>query len=166
MTPEPDDDGSLYRLFGFALFVGISFRKKAVLGCLRKKFTILERNSYRVQLKVLKSLLENDKSCLPACVKFQDRGKMMFPHRKLLPFCRVFSLGIKTYLNPFMYNLLGRKVIQVNINIMCMCLVKAYILKQKVQRSNPLSFLYMYTRFLTTPTCRGTCSKAFNSESR
>jgi hypothetical protein len=27
---EPDDDTSLYRLFGFALFVGINSRKKMV----------------------------------------------------------------------------------------------------------------------------------------
>ena len=121
MTPEPDDDGSLYRLFGFSLFVGINFRKKAVHGSLRKIFTTCKRNSYSLQLNALKSLLETDKSCLPACVKFQDRGKMMFPHRDLLPFCRECSLGIKTYLNPSMYNSLGRKVMQVRMEIVCVC---------------------------------------------
>ncbi len=115
MTPEADDDVSLYRLFGFSLFAGIKFRKKAVYGRLRKKFTSSKRSSYRLQLQALKSLLESDKSCLPACLKFQDRGKMMFPHRDLLPFCRDCSLGIKTYLNPSMYNSLGRKVMQVSI---------------------------------------------------
>ena len=116
MIPEPDDDVSLYRLFGFSLFAGISFRKKAVYGRLRKKFTRSKRNSYRFQLQALKSLLESDKSCLPACVKFQDRGKMMFPHRDLLPFCRDCSLAIKTYLNPSMYNSLGRTVMQVSVH--------------------------------------------------
>lgn len=106
MNPEPCDDVSLYRLFGFSLFAGIRFRKKAVYGRLRKRFT-----KTRLQLQVLKSLLESDKSCLPACVKFQDRGKMMFPHR----FCRECSLGIRTYLNPSMYNSLGRKVMQVSM---------------------------------------------------
>ncbi len=47
-------------------------------------------------------------------VKFQDRGKMMFPHRDLLPFCRDCSLGIKTYLNPSMYSSLGRNFLQVS----------------------------------------------------
>jgi len=117
MTPEPDDDASLYRLFGFSLFAGINFRKKAVYGRLRKKFTASKRGSYKLQLQALKSLLESDKSCLPACLKFQDRGKMMFPHKDLLPFCRDCSLGIKTYLNPSMYNSLGRKVMQVSMHI-------------------------------------------------
>ena len=119
MTPEPDDDVSLYRLFGFSLFAGISFRKKAVHGSLRKKFTRSKRNSYRLHLKALESLLEYDKSCLPACVKFQDRGKMRFPYSGLLPFCRECSLGIKTYLNPSLYNSVGREVMQVSI--ICVC---------------------------------------------
>ena len=32
---EPDDDTSLYRLFGFALYVGISSRNKIVFGRLK-----------------------------------------------------------------------------------------------------------------------------------
>lgn len=120
--PEPDDDTSLYRLFGFSLFAGISFRKRVVHGRLRKRFTRLKRNYYGLQLKLLKTLLENDKSCLPACLKFQDRGKMMFPHRDLLPFCRECSLVIKTYLNPSMYTSIGRNVMQVRMSTMCTCI--------------------------------------------
>lgn len=113
MAPEADDDVSLYRLFGFSLFTGISFRKKAVYGRLRKRYTRATRASYKVQLKDLKSLLENDKNYLPACIKFQDSGRMLFPHRDLLPFCRDCSVGIQSYLNPSMYNMLDRKVKQV-----------------------------------------------------
>ena len=56
MAPEPDDDASLYRLFGFSLFAGINFRKKAVYGRLRKKFAASKRGLYKLQLQALKSL--------------------------------------------------------------------------------------------------------------
>lgn len=109
-TPEPDDDVSLYRLFGFSLFAGISFRKRVLCGPLRRK---LSAAKYRLQLQVYQSLIEDDKSCLPACIKYQDRGKMTFPRKDMLPFCRDCSVAIKTYLNPSMYHSLGRTLMQV-----------------------------------------------------
>ena len=35
---ESDDDASLYRLFGFSLFVGMQFRKKTLYGRLRHHY--------------------------------------------------------------------------------------------------------------------------------
>ena len=36
-TPQADDDKSLYRLFGFSLFVRIRFRKRVSCGQLRRR---------------------------------------------------------------------------------------------------------------------------------
>ncbi len=113
--PQPDDDVSLYRLFGFSLFAGISFRKRAVFGRLRKHYTVTKRRAFHIQLRMLQSLVEKEKSVLPACIKLQDRGRMTFPHKDILPFCRDCSLAIKTYLNASMYSSLGRKVIIVQV---------------------------------------------------
>ena len=71
-VPEADDDASLYRLFGFALHVGMKFRKKATHGHLRSCFCLSRRRQYAMELAVLKTLVETDKSILPAVVRFQD----------------------------------------------------------------------------------------------
>ena len=96
-TVEPDDDVSLYRLFGFALFAGIRARKSIAFGKHRKKFTQERRRKYAVDLQILESLVETDKSVLPACIHMQDRGKMMFPERSFLPFARDCSREIKKH---------------------------------------------------------------------
>ena len=85
-APEDDDDGSLYRLFGFALHVGIKFRNKALYGHLQSWFRPERRRRYGLELTALKRLVETDKSVLLAVVKLQDRGKMTFPYQILLPF--------------------------------------------------------------------------------
>ena len=111
---EPDDDTSLYRLFGFALYAGISARKKVVFGKLKK---VRSRDSRRKSCKILnilQSLIEEDKSVLPACIKFQDRGKMIFPEHNFLPFARSCSQKIKRFLKPSKYKLLGRKLLLVS----------------------------------------------------
>lgn len=110
-TPETDDDGSLYRLFGFALHVGIKFRNKVLHGRLRSWFRPEKRRRYGLELTTLKSLVETDKSVLPAVVKFQDRGKMTFPHQILLPFMRKCSESIKSTLNCKNFKLQGRTII-------------------------------------------------------
>jgi len=38
------------------------------------------------ELNALKQIVETDKYILPAVIKFQDQGKMTFPHYTLLPF--------------------------------------------------------------------------------
>lgn len=107
---ESDDDASLYRLFGFSLFVGMQFRKKTLYGCLRHHYLPSKRRQYRLELQVMKSLVETDKSVCPAVIKFQDRGKMTFPHQALFPFLRKCSIAIKTHLNRKQFLLQGRKV--------------------------------------------------------
>ena len=73
---DPDDDTSLYRLFGFGLFASMRLRKRVICGKLRKRATAERRREYYTQLQILKSLVESDKSFLPACVRVQDRGKI------------------------------------------------------------------------------------------
>ena len=108
---EPDDDTSLYRLFGFALFVGISSRKKIVFGRLKKVRTRESRKQAYTLMTILQSLVEKDKSHLPACIKFQDRGKMTFPDHDFLPFARSCSHEIKKILRPSKYHILGRRLL-------------------------------------------------------
>ena len=66
---------------------------------------------YAAELKILKELVETDKSDLPAIVRFQDHGKMTFPHRILLPFMRNCSVAIKHHLNCKQFKTQGKKVI-------------------------------------------------------
>ena len=40
---------------------------------------------------MLKGIVETGKSVIPATIKFQDRGKMIFPHKALMPFMRKCS---------------------------------------------------------------------------
>ena len=56
-------------------------------------------------------LPETNKAILPAIIAYQDRGRMSFPHRDLMPFCRRCSTAIKTWLNPTKYHMMKRKVI-------------------------------------------------------
>ena len=100
---------SLYCLFGFALHVGMKFRKKATHGYLRSCFCPSRRRQYALELGVLKTLVETDKSILPAVVRFQ--GKMTFPHQVLLPFIRKCSILIKLILNCKQFKLQGKTVI-------------------------------------------------------
>ena len=77
----------------------MQFRKKAAYGRLRSCFLPIKRRRYLDELNVLKHLVETDKSVLPAVIKFQDRGKMTFPHHALLPFMQRCSRAIKAHLN-------------------------------------------------------------------
>ena len=110
-VPEADDDASLYCLFGFALHVGMKFRKKTTYGHLCSYFCPSRRKQYAVKLAVLKTLVETDKSILPAVVRFQDRGKMTFPHQVLLPFMCKCSRLIKLTLNCKQFKLQGKIII-------------------------------------------------------
>ena len=102
---------SLYRLFGFSLFASIRFRRKVVFGKLRKHSTTKRKKSYCAQLQILQSLLETDKTILPAALKYQDRGRMIFPNRLLLPFCKEVSKVMRTTLCGEGYKSNGRQII-------------------------------------------------------
>jgi len=110
-VPEADDDASLYRLFGFSIHVGIKFRKRALYGRLRSHFQVARKKQYAKELLILKGIVEKDRSVLPGVIKFQDQGKMTFPHQALLPFMRKCSKAIKATLNCKQFQLLGKSVI-------------------------------------------------------
>ena len=119
-TPvTPDDDVSLYRLFGFSLHVSILFRSRSCWSRSRvaKRYTLEKKQKLRKQLSVLKLLVESDKTVIPAILKKQDRGRMKFPHHRLLPFCRACSVKIKSTLNMQALLKDGRKISKV---IKCM----------------------------------------------
>ena len=80
---------------------------------LRGAYALLTRQRKRTQLVMLN---ETDKIFAPACIKFQDRGKMKFPCRTMLPFCQMCSIAIKTYLNQKVYYQLGREIIMVGFH--------------------------------------------------
>ena len=119
---EPDDNASLYRLFGFSLFIAIKFRKKTLYGQLRRHYHPSRRRHYALEFKMLKSIVETGKSVLPATIKLQDRGKMTFPHKVLIPFMRKCSRAIKNHLNYKQYKIQGRRII---------LLTKQFVLKDE-----------------------------------
>ena len=82
-----------------------------------KRYTSQKKRKFMNQLSVLKLLVETDKTIIPAILKKQDRGRMKFPHRNLLPFCRACSLKIKSTLNMQALLKDGRKISKVK-NIM------------------------------------------------
>ena len=116
-NPQADDDTSLYRVCGFSMFARIRFRKRVLFGRLRNRYSYEHRRTLRREYALLASLVECDKTVLPACIKFQDRGKMTFPHHSFLPFARVCSQVIKTYLNDTAYKRYGRRVVQVHVDV-------------------------------------------------
>ena len=59
---------------------------------------------------MLQSLLETDKSSLPAVIRLQDRGRMSFPHRILIPKC---SVAIKSKMNAKLFKTCGYEMIKV-----------------------------------------------------
>lgn len=115
MSVVPDDDVSLYRLFGFSLHASCKFRSRSCWSRSRvsKRYTILKKRNLRKQLSVLKLLIEEDKSVIPAILSKQDRGRMKFPTQKFLPFCRKCSVQIKGTLNLSSLLKDGRKISKV-----------------------------------------------------
>ena len=80
-------------------------------GRLRSYFQAAHKKQYAKELVVLKSIVEKDKSVLPGVIKYQDRGKMTFPHQALLPFMRKRSKVIKATLNCKHFRSVGRLAI-------------------------------------------------------
>ena len=121
-TPvTPDDDVSLYRLFGFSLHVSIQFRNHSCWSRSRvaKRYTLEKKQKLRKQLSVLKLLVESDKTVIPAILKQQDRGRMKFPNHHLLPFCRSCSVKIKSTLNMQALLKDGRNISKVKMMNTC-----------------------------------------------
>ena len=97
------------------------------------------QKSFRL-LKILQSLVEKDKSVLPAFIKFQDRGKMTFPERNFLPSARSCSYEIKKILKPSKYKLLGRKLLLVSINTLKLKIYLLTVCPTYVNRSQNKRF--------------------------
>ena len=83
-------------------------------GKLRKRASVQSRKELFLQFKILKSLVEKDKSVLPACISLQNRGNITFPHQSFLPFARNCSSEIKKYLNTSTFKKHGCKVMLVS----------------------------------------------------
>ena len=92
-----------------------------VFGRLKKLRSRDSRQQAYKLMKILLSLVEKDKTVLPACIKFQDRGKMMFPERNFLPFARLCSQEIKKHLKPSKYHVLGHKLVLVRAIVCIVC---------------------------------------------
>lgn len=138
----PDDDVSLYRLFGFSLHVSIQFRSRSCWNRSRvaKRYTLEKKQKFRKQLSMLKVLVESDKTVIPAILKKQDRGRMKFPHRLLLPFCRACSVKIKSTLNMQALLKDGRKISKV---ILCTYTSMSVAIQDGFFCTFPLQSLYV-----------------------
>ena len=120
----PDDDVALYRFFGLSLHASIIVCKprkwshhRTRANSVRRRvnpFSVQERKKRSIQFHVLEHLLETDKTAIPAILKRLDRGRMTFPHRMMLPFCRSCSLLIKKSLNLPAFLKDGRKISKVS----------------------------------------------------
>ncbi len=92
---------------------------------------------------MLKVLVESDKTVIPAILKKQYRGRMKFPHRRLLPFCRACSVKIKSTLNVQTHLKDGRKISKVS-NITSMSIVTQGVL-HSTKKGIPLPLQTIYT---------------------
>ena len=115
----PDDDITLYRLFGFSLHASIHSGTQICTSKFTKRYTVLNRRNIRKQLSVLKQLLEEDKTRIPAVLAKQDRGRMKFPNMMVLPYCRSCSILIKKTLNLPALMRGSRKISGVRNVMMC-----------------------------------------------
>ncbi len=81
----PDDDVSLYRFFGFSMHASIIARKpikwKHKKRIQKRNHSTKKRNKMNVQLLLLQSLSEKDKTSIPVTLKRMDRGRLTFPHK-------------------------------------------------------------------------------------
>ena len=88
----------MYQLLSFALHVGIKFRKRASHVTFLYVVVPVEGDNMQWNWLFLNTLVETDKSILPAVVRFQDGGKMTFPHQVPLPFVQKCCRFIKSKL--------------------------------------------------------------------
>ena len=111
---QPDDETSLYRLGGFALFSAIRFRRKKLMW--RRKLGVSKEaaQKYRTEHLLLQQMKDVEKSDLPSAVHIQDRGGMTFMSPKLLPFVRNCVAEIRRLMNYQEYSEHGKGFFKVN----------------------------------------------------
>lgn len=108
-----DDEASLYRLAGFALFSCIQFRQRKLMW--RRKLRVNQEmaQNLRTELALLKQLKDAEKSDLPAAIHIQDRGHMTFMNPTLLPFIRNVAAEVRKLLNYQEYSNYGKDFFKV-----------------------------------------------------
>lgn len=110
---QDDDEASLYRLAGFALFSCVQFRQRKLMW--RRKLQVNQETAQklRTELALLKQLKDAQKSDLPAAIHIQDRGHMTFMNPILLPFIRNVAAEVRKLLNYQEYSKYGRDFFKV-----------------------------------------------------
>ena len=108
-----DDEASLYRLAGFALFSCIQLRQRKLVW--RKKLQVNQEaaQKLRTELALLNQLKDAKKSDLPAAIHIQDRGHMTFMNPTLLPFIRNVAAEVRKLLNFQEYSKHGKEFFKV-----------------------------------------------------
>ena len=108
-----DDEVSLCKLGGYALFSCIHLRKRKLMW--KRKLSVSQKKALtvRAELTLLKQLVDSDKCDLPAAIHDQDRGKMTLMHPSLLPFIRVAVTEVRKLLNYQEYSKHGQKFFKV-----------------------------------------------------
>ena len=113
---ELDDEVSLYRLGGFALFSSIQYRERKIMW--KKKFLVSHEMAEKLltELSLLKQLKDEEKTDLPAAVDFQDRGHMTFMKPVLLPFIRNTVAEVRKLMNFQEYSKHGKDFFKASLN--------------------------------------------------
>ena len=125
-----DDDISLLRLGGWALFSCIKYRAKSVKGKSKIKHTVPKKETHMAELQVLRALVDTVKEDLPIGITALDRGYMTFPCKALLPYIQTANKTIKDCVNGVMYKKYGSKLLEVSVPVIllvhaCTCMRKA-----------------------------------------
>lgn len=125
---KPDDDASLQRLAGFALFSCMQSCKRKLMWRRKLEVTQAKAQVIRTQLAVLKQLVDTEKDNLPAVIYFQDRGNMTFMHSSLLPFVRNVVTAVRKLLNYEQYSKHGKDIFKVTImNLVLWSIIAIFI---------------------------------------
>ena len=111
---KADDEVSLYRLAGFALFSCIRFRRRKLIW--RRKLGVSKETAqrYRTEHAILQQLRDADKCDLPPAIHIQDRGGMTFIHPMLIPFVKNAVGEIRLLLNYEEYSKQGKEFFNVS----------------------------------------------------
>lgn len=104
IRPVTDDDVSLLRCSGWALFSAVSYRKRDIAGKTKIHHTSTKLSSFSAELDVLQSLVRKDKSGLPVAITARDRGQMTSPCDALMPFLKTANAAF-TFLPLVMQNM-------------------------------------------------------------
>ena len=111
-----EDETSLYRLAGFAIFSCIHLRQHRLMW--KKKLDVSQSTAenYRAELTILKQLVDLQKTDLPPAIAIQDRGHMTFIIPALIPFVKNVASEIRKVLNYQQYSKHGKEFFKVTLH--------------------------------------------------